>query len=530
MLFLPLSLLAVPVSATAALTPEQSILEVSKKLKPIPDREWIQISGDQSRENYTVTRGDTLFGISKRLFGDGKYWPKIWSINHAKITNPHVIRPGALIAFYPGSGISLPVLDGGMDGDGIAPPPPPELGKSAFTGPRSDEWKKLPPQRWEAGSIKIPVTYDRHGFERTKTTYSYESSGFNLQHASFLEKQPVLAEVTGGKGENSNMILNDVVYLTAKDAGLSVGSVYAITRSPVSLRSSRAGFVAYGYPLLAEVRITSGEGEKYTGVIVRSIDLIRRGDVVIPTLPRIRNVSPVPGPSNLDAHIILERSLSTYATAQHKVVYVDRGSEDGIQPGMVFRSFQRVDPATKRELPATQLVRNADFMVIHTSERASSALVIAGDTVVMEDTPVTLLTDVSELLKVRKVKAITVDRVSAPESNDKKEEVDLDALDDGRDLTEEQKKELKQLENWNDSPTDASQKMETPSAPTPEFEAEPLELQPGEPSPEPWPTDVPEGEGVPFEGAPFEGEPLEEIPFDEAPTDDSSGDFQDFDF
>src|SRR4051794_6658949 len=69
-------------------SPEEETLALSKKLKPIPDEEWKAITGDRAQQNYAIVRGDTLYTVSKRLFGDGKYWPKIWALNNQSITNP----------------------------------------------------------------------------------------------------------------------------------------------------------------------------------------------------------------------------------------------------------------------------------------------------------------------------------------------------------------------------------------------------------------------------------------------------------
>ena len=92
----------------AAPTPEQEVLRLSRKLKPISDSDWQTLAGARLSERYVVVKGDTLFDLSKRLFGDTKYWPKIWALNNAAIRNPHEIKPGDAVVFMPGTGTSLP--------------------------------------------------------------------------------------------------------------------------------------------------------------------------------------------------------------------------------------------------------------------------------------------------------------------------------------------------------------------------------------------------------------------------------------
>ncbi len=43
---------------------------------------------------YVVKRGDTLWGIAKRYYGNGRLYTKIFSANRDKIKNPNLIYPG----------------------------------------------------------------------------------------------------------------------------------------------------------------------------------------------------------------------------------------------------------------------------------------------------------------------------------------------------------------------------------------------------------------------------------------------------
>jgi|GEM_PF-2356197 len=74
----------------------------SNGLAPVGDQEWSAIVGQAQVESYVVRKGDTLWGLSAAFFGDGLYWPKIWSLND-RITNPHLIYPSAEIRFSSGT-------------------------------------------------------------------------------------------------------------------------------------------------------------------------------------------------------------------------------------------------------------------------------------------------------------------------------------------------------------------------------------------------------------------------------------------
>lgn len=70
---------------------------------------------------YAVKKGDTLWGISRTFFGDGFYWPKIWSFN-PKLSNPHQIEIDDTIRFFSGDFDRPPSFEVVKNGDVEIPP------------------------------------------------------------------------------------------------------------------------------------------------------------------------------------------------------------------------------------------------------------------------------------------------------------------------------------------------------------------------------------------------------------------------
>lgn len=50
-----------------------------------------------SGQNYTVKRGDCLWNIAKRFYGNGAKYTTIYNANRSKIRNPNLIYPGQVI-------------------------------------------------------------------------------------------------------------------------------------------------------------------------------------------------------------------------------------------------------------------------------------------------------------------------------------------------------------------------------------------------------------------------------------------------
>ena len=77
-------------------------------LRPrMSDQTWKRFAGTQLQKIYRIRRGDTLWGISERLFGNSFLWPKVWQLN-ANLTNPNVVDPGIELSFRPSNPRSGP--------------------------------------------------------------------------------------------------------------------------------------------------------------------------------------------------------------------------------------------------------------------------------------------------------------------------------------------------------------------------------------------------------------------------------------
>ena len=73
---------------------ETLVIKVDKKKKTAKKKKTRKKDGSPKAKTYTVVKGDCLWNIAKKFYGDGSKWTKIYNANKSKIKNPNLIYPG----------------------------------------------------------------------------------------------------------------------------------------------------------------------------------------------------------------------------------------------------------------------------------------------------------------------------------------------------------------------------------------------------------------------------------------------------
>jgi hypothetical protein len=275
----------------------------------------ISESGDKIRgltppAIHLVKRGDTLWDLGDTYYGNPWQWPRIWSYN-PQIENPHWIYPGDQIRMQPGDG------RGG--------------------GPMVARQGKGPGLGGKGGSGLV----DRRQ-QLTRGTVVLRDQGFIGDPDS-----DVWGEVAGANEEQMLLAEGNHVYLLLKPGKTPrVGeelTVFRAVRQPDAVPGARkppGQLVA----VLGTVKVDSVDAQKNVARarITESLDVIERGARIGPVRRKFPVVPPLPAEKNVSARVLTSLYPLVYM-AQNQVIFLDRGSEDGLRPGNRLVVMRRGD-------------------------------------------------------------------------------------------------------------------------------------------------------------------------------------------
>jgi len=447
---------------------------------------------------YRVQKGENLSKISERLFGDAKGWRSLWQANRKWISNPDSVKEGSLIYFTPGDDSHLPgvqtVETRPVEAKGFAPRTSSALLRSSPTledvlslsaaGPsrstisekvaetapdgspskspgypwgeelspgKSEEWRTMPKQKWEEIEIVKPSSakVDPLGFDRSNRVVFHEPKGLDPTFYASTAEIESAGEVTASPVIGKNLVLGEIIQIAA-NGDLALGETYSLMHEALRLKGYHPSEYGHAYPIAGKIKIIGNGDQGYIGVVLVAGDAIERGDFLIAEVPRIAELEPIAGPRELEAKFLVDPRRSTDLIAQHHFGFIDRGSVDGVNPGMIFRKYADRDPVNDDTLNRSDFTVVADIMVLQTSENYSFVKVVSSRDVLRDEDDLYLLTDVSQFRRVRS-------KVSFGEDED-----DLDKLDDGRNLNPAEAQELQQLES---APAKGDEKKDNDAAP-----------------------------------------------------------------
>lgn len=321
--------------------------------------------------SYTVQRGDTLWRISGLFLRQPWRWPELWGMNLQSITNPHLIYPGQVLYLE-------------KDGDYA------RLTTARNGG--SPTVKLSPRVRSESLSDLALPTLQMHIIE------AFLAEPLVIDSDTVANAPRIIA----GEDDRSMLSPGDRAYVRGPSTAPLVyaegaSRSYRLFRQATPLHDPiTKEILGYEAQYLGQVELERGETPgkatqkdalpvNVPGTVnIRKIkEEIRPGDRLLPE-PARQYLSYVPhAPQTaVEAHVVsIYGSTSVRYGTQYQVVAINKGSQDGMAPGMVLALMttgQTLVDKTDPQRATVQLPNeeNGLAMVFRSFDRVSYALIM----------------------------------------------------------------------------------------------------------------------------------------------------------
>ena len=362
--FLCLSLLAALSSAQAQDAVEDRFHSIYKNYneKPLSNEEWAKIVGEKSTQAYSVQSGDNLWSLSQTFFGDGFYWPKIWSFN-SEITNPHFLQPGNQLRFSLGDLNNPPGLAGSGDSakpaviipvDNSTPAVdlPPSLPRWRYTEREADL------KDFQMAEIKRPV-------ERTLLEYFL----LDQESAQFGE----ITETEMGLKSAS-----DFMYVYVRINGELAGKNYLVIREVEHVESDKNKAIMV--QVQGEIEIlenVNAEKNIYRAIVKKTLNPVQTGSKLVEGKMNFVDATISNESASVAARVLGgQQSNDRKMLAQNNLIFLSAGVQQGVQVGQRLPIYKRQLIRNTATLENQAHLKIADVKVVHTSQNFSTALVI----------------------------------------------------------------------------------------------------------------------------------------------------------
>jgi hypothetical protein len=315
---------------------------------------------------YVIVRGDTLWDLANRYYGDPYLWPQLWERNQY-IRDAHWIYPGdpLVVGFQVTPLESLAALPEAVEeepGDGLDR----SIGAPQALGSESDLYC--------SGYI---AALDR-SFPHRVVGSEYQYLGPTLT-AERVKRR--VSSRTDAPTAKVGLTIGDIVYLDGGQAADMVpGMVFTALEAehvvihPVSQRP-----IGRFYAYTGRVRVLSVQDTTAIAEVSDSCGPIKIGALLEPFEPQpipLRRRTPLRGVNDPVSHAALAGAPTiVYAQddivslGQHSIVHIDRGEADDLTPGDLFTIY-RVGPQGTPPMVLGELA----ILAVH--ERSSVARIL----------------------------------------------------------------------------------------------------------------------------------------------------------
>lgn len=334
-------------------------------------------------DNYTVKRGDTLWGISGMFLKSPWRWPELWGMNLQDIRNPHRIYPGQQLYLDKSNGrATLRTRQAGND------------------GPPTDTVRVSPRTRYEGLADAAIPTLPPNAIEPflAEALIVDETALGNAPRIVAAQEGRVLlsrgdrayARGLSGSGTGTGVALSD-----AKGQPRD----FRVFRNATPLKDpTTQKILGYEARYLGKAELVRGEsvaqvegkdGKTQAEIIPATVDIIagkeemRTGDRLVAEPPReFLTYTPRAPSVPVAGQVVSVYGNAVAMASENQIVVINRGALDGMERGHVLaivKDGARLIDKTDSDRTAIKLPneRNGLMMVFRTYDHLSYALVLS---------------------------------------------------------------------------------------------------------------------------------------------------------
>jgi len=286
---------------------------------PAPDPTlgpWAVDEDGNTGRIHTVVPGDTLWDISAAYLGTAWVWPAVWRDNE-DIANPHLILPDDRIWITAG-----------------------EMRK--VTRERADAMIAARQEQLERAEAETEVEAVLEEAIREELSPGLQIRIAERGAMGFVSTEAVQAStsIVDSPSPRKWLADNDLVYIGQGEGEVEVGDEFTLYRDAVpvyDLGGRRK--LGYHVDILGWLVVREVEGDTATAEIRMSRSEIQRGDRLVPRIDPPLEVEVKFTPEAAEANIVFIPEGRAHV-ADGDFVYLNRGSQDGLQVGSELEVYQ----------------------------------------------------------------------------------------------------------------------------------------------------------------------------------------------
>jgi LysM repeat protein len=265
-------------------------------------------------KSYVVQRGDTLWGLANKFLKDPWLWPEIWYVN-PEVSNPHRIYPGDTLR-----------LATGKDGK-----------------------EQVQMVRTSGSATRLEPMLRTTELEAPIANIPYSTIAAFLSRPGVLSKQQVEAAPYVLALRDRHLVAGseNEIYVR-KPGGAVVGEHFNVMHVGDKLRDPDGGKMLGYLANYCGTAVITRAGDPASALITESEREIVAGDVLVPdTGGRVADIVPHVPATEVHGRVVSVVN-GVLLAGQYQVIAINRGSQQGIEPGHVLRVNESGDQVRDR--------------------------------------------------------------------------------------------------------------------------------------------------------------------------------------